>query len=313
MALQQQNEELERLVKIRTTEIVEKNEELLQKQEEILAQRDEIVKQRNRAELQRDEITLQKKEITDSILYASRIQKAILPPKEAITNSIPEHFVLYLPRDIVSGDYYWFHQQGNKSIIVAADCTGHGVPGAFMSMLGSAFLSEIVAKQKKILPANEILNRLRNHVIETLHQTGGENETKDGMDIAICIIDNENSTIEYSGAFNSLYQIRNGELTEYKADRMPIGVSFNQDKPFVNHFIDYQKDDSFYIFSDGFIDQFGGPNGKKFKSRQFKNMIIEVNEMPMDIQEMMLHDRLLEWRGDIEQIDDILVIGFRIT
>ncbi len=312
LALQRQNEELERLVKVRTTEIVEKNEELLQKQEEILAQRDEIVKQKNRAELQRDEITFQKKEITDSILYASRIQKAILPPKEVITNALPQHFVLYLPRDIVSGDYYWFHQRGNKAVIVAADCTGHGVPGAFMSMLGSAFLSEIVAKQEEIPPANEILNRLRYHVINTLHQTGGTNETKDGMDIAICIIDYDKSNIEYAGAFNSLYLIRKGELIEYRADRMPIGVSFNQDKPFANHFVDFQKDDSFYIFSDGFIDQFGGPDGKKFKSRQFKNMIIEMKDTPMEVQEMILHDRLLAWRGDIEQIDDILVIGFRI-
>ena len=312
LALQRQNEELERLVKVRTVEVVEKNEELLQKQEEILAQRDEIVKQKNRAELQRDEITLQKKEITDSILYASRIQKAILPPKEAITNALPQHFVLYLPRDIVSGDYYWFHQRENKAVIVAADCTGHGVPGAFMSMLGSAFLSEIVAKEKEVPTANEILNQLRHHVINTLHQTGGENETKDGMDIAICIIDYDKSNIDYAGAFNSLYLIRKGELIEYKADRMPIGVSFNQDKPFVNHFVDFQKDDSFYIFSDGFIDQFGGPDGKKFKSRQFKNMIIEMQETPMDVQEIMLHDRLLAWRGDIEQIDDILVIGFRI-
>lgn len=312
LALQRQNEELERLVKVRTVEIVEKNEELLQKQEEILAQRDEIVKQKNKAELQRDEIALQKKEMTDSILYASRIQKAILPPKDNIKQAIPQHFVLYLPRDIVSGDYYWFHQRGNKAIIVAADCTGHGVPGAFMSMLGSAFLSEIVTKQKKILPANEILNQLRHNVISTLHQTGGENETKDGMDIAICIIDYDKSNIEYSGAFNSLYLIRNNEMIEYKADRMPIGVSFNQDRPFTSTFVDFQKDDSFYIFSDGFIDQFGGPDGKKFKSRQFKNLIMTLQETPMELQELLLHDTLLEWRGDIEQIDDILVIGFKI-
>jgi len=312
LALQRQNEELERLVKARTVEIVEKNEELMQKQEEILAQRDEIAKQKDRAESQRDEIIQQKKEITDSILYASRIQKAILPPKNNITKAIPEHFVLYLPRDIVSGDYYWFHQRDNKAIIVAADCTGHGVPGAFMSMLGSAFLSEIVTKREEILPANEILNQLRHYVIDSLHQTGGENETKDGMDIAICIIDYDKSNIEYAGAFNSLYLIRNKELIEYKADRMPIGISFNQDKSFTNHFVDFKKDDTFYIFSDGFIDQFGGVDGKKFKSRQFKSMIIEIHDKPMEFQELHLHDRLLEWRGDIEQIDDILVIGFKI-
>ncbi len=312
MALRRKNEELERIVKERTAEIVEKNEELLQKQEEILAQRDEIEKQKNRAELQRDEITQQKKEITDSILYASRIQKAILPPIQAISEVFSEHFILYLPRDIVSGDYYWFYKRDNKAVIVAADCTGHGVPGAFMSMLGTTFLDEIVTKSDEILPANEILNQLRSNVINALHQTGGENETKDGMDIAICIIDFDSNKMEYSGAFNPLYQIRNGELIEYKADRMPIGVSFNQNKSFTNHVVDVQKNDAFYIFSDGFIDQFGGKDGKKFKSRQFKSLILEVQEFPMDIQEIMFHDRLLEWRGDIEQIDDVLVIGFKI-
>jgi ligand-binding sensor domain-containing protein/serine phosphatase RsbU (regulator of sigma subunit)/ABC-type amino acid transport substrate-binding protein len=312
LALQRQNEELERIVKARTVEIVEKNEELMQKQEEILAQRDEIEKQKNRAELQRDEIAQQQKEITDSIHYASRIQRAILPPKEAIASAIPQHFILYLPRDIVSGDYYWFFQKGNKSVIVAADCTGHGVPGAFMSMLGSAFLNEIVTKTDKLPSANETLNELRRYVISSLHQTGGANETRDGMDIAICIIDFDKSNIEYAGAFNSLYQIRDNELIEFRADRMPIGVSFNQDKSFVNHLVDFRKDDTFYIFSDGFIDQFGGTDGKKFKSRQFKNLILSLQEQPMDIQEIILHDRLLEWRGDIEQIDDILVIGFKL-
>lgn len=312
LALVRQNEELERIVKARTVEIVEKNEELLQKQEEILTQRDEIEKQKDRAELQRDEISQQKKEMTDSIMYASRIQKAILPLKANIIKTLPQHFVLDLPRDIVSGDYYWFQQRGNKSIIVAADCTGHGVPGAFLSMLGSAFLGEIVSKQEELPPANEILDQLRYHVINSLHQTGGENESRDGMDIAICIIDFDKSNIEYAGAFNSLYHVRNGELTEYKADRMPIGVSFNQDKPFKRHFIDFQKKDSFYIFSDGFIDQFGGADGKKFKSRQFKNLILSMQNRPMELQELLLHDRLLEWRGDIEQIDDVLVIGFKI-
>ncbi|RLD85847.1 MAG: serine/threonine protein phosphatase, partial [Bacteroidetes bacterium] len=290
----------------------EKNEELLQKQEEILTQRDEIEKQKDKALSQRDEISQQKKEMTDSIMYASRIQKAILPLKANILTSLPQHFVLDLPRDIVSGDYYWFHQRGNKAVIVAADCTGHGVPGAFMSMLGSAFLGEIVSKDEELLPANEILDQLRYHIINSLHQTGGENETRDGMDIAICIIDFDKSNIEYSGAFNSLYLIRNGELIEYKADRMPIGISFNQDKPFTSHFIDFQKKDSFYIFSDGFIDQFGGKEGKKFKSRQFKNLILSMQNHPMELQELLMHDKLLQWRGEIEQIDDILVIGFKL-
>ncbi|OQX98790.1 MAG: hypothetical protein B6I20_10670, partial [Bacteroidetes bacterium 4572_117] len=249
MALQKQNEELERIVKARTVEILEKNEELYQQKEEILAQRDEIVKQKDEAEAQRDEIIQQKKEITDSILYASRIQTAILPPKAAISKAFPKHFVLYLPRDIVSGDYYWMHQKGDRAILVAADCTGHGVPGAFMSMLGTAFLGQIIGKEKDIPNANIILDQLRYQVISSLHQTGRENETKDGMDIAICIIDYDKSVIEYAGAFNSLYQFRNNELIEHKADRMPIGVSFNQDKPFSKHVIEFKNGDSFYIFS----------------------------------------------------------------
>ena len=310
-ALEKKNEELEKVVKIRTAQVVEKNEELQQQTEEILSQRDEIEKQRDTAEKQRDEITIQKKEITDSILYASRIQNALLPPKKYIADSFTKHFILYLPRDIVSGDYYWMYRKDNKAIIVAADCTGHGVPGAFMSMLGSAFLSEITAKSDTIPTANEILNQLRDLVITTLHQTGGENETKDGMDLALCVVDFDNNTINYSGAFNSLYLIRNGELNEFKANRMPIGVSYNQDKSFTNHIVEFKKEDTFYIFSDGFIDQFGGPKGKKFKSRPFKNLLLDIQEKTMEEQKEILYTHLINWRGDIEQIDDILVIGFR--
>lgn len=313
MALKRKNAELERIVKERTSEIVEKNEELQQRQEEILAQRDEIEKQRDTAREQRDEITLQKKEITDSILYASRIQNAILPPREYISESFKNHFVLFRPRDIVSGDYYWMYRKGNISIFAAVDCTGHGVPGAFMSMLGSAFLDEIVTRQEIIPSPDEILNRLRHQVIKSLHQTGGENETKDGMDIALVLLDTDTNQLRYSGAFNSLYLIRNNELIEYKADRMPIGVSFNQDKSFTEHKIDLIKDDCFYIFSDGYIDQFGGQDGKKFKSRNFKNLLLSVYQKPMEEQKIILDNQLDEWRGKIEQIDDVLVAGFRIS
>jgi ligand-binding sensor domain-containing protein/serine phosphatase RsbU (regulator of sigma subunit)/ABC-type amino acid transport substrate-binding protein len=311
-ALKRKNAELERIVKVRTSEVVEKNEELQQRQEEIMAQRDEIEKQRDKAEKQRDEIALQKKEITDSIHYASRIQSAILPPKEYISESFPKHFVLFRPRDIVSGDYYWMYRKANISIFAAVDCTGHGVPGAFMSMLGSAFLDEIVTKQDRIPEANEILNQLRYHVIKSLHQTGAENETKDGMDIALIMFDSNTNVLKYSGAFNSLYLIRDEELSEYKADRMPIGVSFNQEKPFTVHKLKLEKSDCLYIFSDGFIDQFGGTDGKKFKSRNFKNLLLENHKKSMEEQKTILDTKLDEWRGEIEQIDDVLVAGFRI-
>jgi len=310
-ALKRKNAELERIVKVRTSEVVEKNEELQQRQEEIMSQRDEIEKQRDKAEKQRDEITLQKKEITDSILYASRIQTAILPPVDYISESFPNYFVLFRPRDIVSGDYYWMYRKANISIFAAVDCTGHGVPGAFMSMLGSAFLDEIVTKQDTIPDAHEILNQLRYHVITSLHQTGAENETKDGMDIALIMYDSDKHKLRYSGAFNSLYLIRQGELIEYKADRMPIGVSFNQDKPFTVHELELNEDDCFYIFSDGYIDQFGGKDGKKFKSRNFKNLLMENHQKPMQEQRVILDNKLDDWRGEIEQIDDVLVAGFK--
>jgi len=312
LALIKKNEELERIVKVRTAEVVEKNEALEQQKEEILAQRDEIEKQRDTARQQRDEITFQKKEITDSIHYASRIQRAILPPSDYISESFPQHFVLLKERDIVSGDYYWMYRKENVSIFAAVDCTGHGVPGAFMSMLGSAFLDEIVTKQVEIPRANDILNQLRRQVIASLHQTGGENETKDGMDMALIMIDFDLNIMYFSGAFNSLYFIRDGELIEYKADRMPIGVSFNQDKAFTLHEIKLQKNDTFYIFSDGYIDQFGGTDGKKYKSRNFKNLLLSIQDKSMNEQKEILEDKLVEWRGKIEQIDDVLVAGFRI-
>lgn len=312
LALQRENEELERIVKERTVEILEKNEELQQRQEEILAQRDEIEKQRDTARQQRDEITMQKKEITDSILYASRIQTAMLPPDEYISQSFADHFILFRPRDIVSGDFYWMYRRENKTIFAAVDCTGHGVPGAFMSMLGAAFLDEIVTKQQVIPKANEVLNLLRHQVIKSLHQKGGENETKDGMDIALFALDKDKYELEYAGAFNSFYLVRNNEIIEYKADRMPIGVSFNQDKSFVLHAIKLEKNDSFYVFSDGFIDQFGGHDGKKFKSNNFKKLILSVQDKNMKEQRQIFDQSLDEWRGSIEQIDDVLVAGFKI-
>jgi ligand-binding sensor domain-containing protein/ABC-type amino acid transport substrate-binding protein/serine phosphatase RsbU (regulator of sigma subunit) len=311
-ALKRKNEILERIVSERTAEIVEKNEELQQRQEEILAQRDEIEKQRDTARQQRDEISMQKKEITDSILYASRIQNAILPPTDYIAESFKEYFILFRPRDIVSGDYYWMHRKDEYTVFAAVDCTGHGVPGAFMSMLGTAFLNEIVTKKAEVPKANEILNKLRHQVITSLHQKGAENETKDGMDIALFIINSSTNELEYSGAFNSFYLAREGEIIEYKADRMPIGVSFNQDKPFALHKIQLQKNDSIYVFSDGYIDQFGGIEGKKYKTKNFKTLLLSIQDKDMAEQKEILNKSFDEWRGNIEQIDDVLVAGFKI-
>ncbi|QKG78822.1 tetratricopeptide repeat protein [Tenuifilum thalassicum] len=257
-------------------------------------------------------ITRQKQEITDSIKYASRIQNAVLPTSKLISDVLPEHFVLFMPRDIVSGDFYWMTHKNEKVVLVAADCTGHGVPGAFMSMLGVSFLYEIVNKENILQPA-EILNNLRNHIKTTLSQTGKLEEQKDGMDISLCVIDKSNQMIEWAGAYNPLYQIRNGELIEYKADKMPVAIHLNDFKSFTNHEINYLPGDTFYMFSDGYADQFGGPEGRKFMVKRLKRTLLEIHQKPMQEQREILEKVHLDWRGvNNDQIDDILIVGFRV-
>ncbi len=264
------------------------------------------------AEIQRqkDEISEQKKEIMDSIHYAQRIQKAVLPSDLKVEQELPEHFILYLPRDIVSGDFYWISSVDNRTIFAAADCTGHGVPGAFMSMLGVSFLNEIVNKNKR-LSAGKILDNLRATVKETLSQSE-QSTTKDGMDIALCIYDKTRNTVQYAGAFNPLYLIRNNELTVYKADNMPIGIHIVEETNFRNHTIRVEQGDCFYIFSDGFQDQFGGKEGKKFLSKSMKRMFTEVHKQPMPQQKEIIHRTLQQWMEGFEQVDDIIVLGVRI-
>lgn len=256
-------------------------------------------------------ITKQKQEITDSIKYASRIQKAVLPSTALISDAIPEHFVLFMPRDIVSGDFYWMTSKMDKIVLVAADCTGHGVPGAFMSMLGVSFLYEIVNKEN-ILQPSEILNRLRNHIKTTLSQTGKFDEQKDGMDISLCVIDKQCMRLEWAGAYNPLYQIRGGELREYKADKMPVAVHLNDHMSFTNHEVEIQSGDSFYMFSDGYADQFGGDEGRKFMSKKFKELLTTIYDKSMEDQREILQSAHFNWKGEHEQVDDILVVGFRI-
>lgn len=269
-------------------------------------------KEANRVLEEKNElITEQKKEITDSIRYASRIQRAILPSDEMLLQSLPQHFVLYLPRDIVSGDFFWLSQRHGKIVIVAADCTGHGVPGAFMSMLGVSFLYEIVNKEGIMQPAS-ILNFLRDHVKHTLSQTGKKDEAKDGMDISLCVYDPSEMKLEWAGAYNPLYLIRKGELMEYKADKMPIAIHMNDHLPFTNNEIALQKDDTFYISSDGYADQFGGEDGRKFMSKKYKEMLLRIWDKPMDEQKEIILKAHLDWKGGHDQVDDILVVGVRV-
>jgi serine phosphatase RsbU (regulator of sigma subunit) len=285
--LKAKNEKLEAIVKERTAEIQRQNVKL---------------------EKQRDEIKHQKDEITDSIVYAKKIQEAMLPPKEQLDNSLPDHFVLFKPRDIVSGDFYWMKQFGNKVVITAADCTGHGVPGAFMSMLGMSFLNEIVTSANK--DANIILDELRDKVKTSLRQTGKEAEQKDGMDIALCIIDFDTMKLQFSGAYNPLYLIRDSEIMQFKADRQPIAV-FLRETPFTKHEIELQKGDVLYIFSDGYADQFGGEMAKKLMSKGFRKVLMAMYDKPMKEQKDLLDREFENWRQEIEQMDDVILIGIK--
>jgi serine phosphatase RsbU (regulator of sigma subunit) len=281
---QKATEILEQKVKERTTEIQDKNEELNQ----------------------------QKIEITDSIHYASRIQSALLPPDEDMDRLLPSYFILNKPRDIVSGDYYWVSHKDNKVIVAVADCTGHGVPGAFMSILGIAVLNEIINKAEIII-ANEILNELREHLIKSLHQTGSKDETRDGMEMALCVVDFGNKKLQYSGAFRPLYIIRNQELKEFKGDFMPIGVHDDEKNSFSNKELHFKEDDIIYLFSDGYVGQIGGPDRKTFRSRKFKQLLTDIHQKPLHEQKAILEKEYEKWRRNIEQIDDIMVMGIRFT
>ncbi len=251
------------------------------------------------------------REITASINYASRIQKAILPNPREIRGLLSNSFFLYLPRDIVSGDFYWFSRMKNKLILVAGDCTGHGVPGSLMSMLGISFLEEIV-NNRKITESGHILDELRKEVQRALHQKGEKEEAKDGMDIALCVIDRTKETIQYSGAYNNLYLLRNDELIEYYADRMPIGIYELGDKSFSSQDIPYLSGDIIYMFSDGYNDQFGGPNTKKFKSTALKELLLDIHKLPLKEQKKRLESEFQKWKGNNPQTDDVLIVGMKL-
>ena len=287
----------------------ESNIQLEAKNRLILQQNDEIQQQMEIAESQRDQIAYQKKHITDSIHYALRIQTALLPSLELFSEKL-DHFVFYKPRDIVSGDFYWVAEIGPKIMIISADCTGHGVPGAFMSMLGVSFLNEIILN-KGIIQPDQVINSLREEVIRALKQKESDSEIKDGMDICVCLLDPEKRSLQFAGALCPLWILSKGELTEIKGDKMPVAIHDTM-KPFTNHWIDLKQGDTFYIFSDGFVDQFGGPNQKKYLSKNFKITLGEIQAKPMYEQGAELDRIFEEWRKDVEQIDDVTVIGVRV-
>lgn len=246
-----------------------------------------------------------------SLRYAGIIQHALMPNPEILKGYISDYFILFLPRDIVSGDFYYAFCSRKKICIAAGDCTGHGVPGALMSILGISFLNEIMQSGVN-LKANRVLNLMREKVMKALDQKGDSEDTKDSIDIALCQIDCNSNRLDFSGAGRPLYMIRNGELTEFKADNMTIGIDPVQEKSFTNHSIVTFPGDSFYIFSDGFCDQFGGLTDKKFKYKRFRELIESVQGRSMAQQKFILEKTFNEWKGTTHQIDDVIVFGFQI-
>jgi len=281
-------------------------------------QNNKIEQQKTEIEKQRDLANSQRKNLTDSIQYARRIQSAVIPRPENLHEHFKDSFIMYRPRDIVSGDFYWFAQKDELFVIAAVDCTGHGVPGAFMSMLGVAYLNEIVNKiainiHINALNADEILNQLRDKVISSLHQSESREDSKDGMDMALCIVDFENKKLQFAGAYNSLVIVRKGEIIKYKGDKMPVSYHLRKDIPFTRHTIQLEENDCMYLFSDGYIDQFGGEQGRKFLINRFTKQLLEIHHKPMQEQKAILEYVYDEWKGDNIQIDDVLVIGFRFA
>jgi serine phosphatase RsbU (regulator of sigma subunit) len=280
----------------------------------------------------KNEIIVEKnKDITDSINYARRIQHAILPEESLIKSLLPDSFIFYQPKDIVSGDFYWIAEKNDELVIVVADCTGHGVPGALMSMIGNAFLSEIVLEKGITIPGH-ILDHLRDKVILTLKQ-GSTSDSKDGMDIALISLKKEEKgvTLQFAGANNPLWVFSQGELKEIKGDKQPIGVREGAQVPFTNHVLKVEKDACVYLFSDGYSDQFGlsaeawikslsdknqakagGATGKKFRSGSLQKLIVQMASEPMSRQKEIIERSMKEWKGGLEQVDDMLVMGIRI-
>jgi len=273
---------------------------------------EDIQQQKEKIELQAHELTEKNKEITDSIHYAKRIQLAILPPDDELERMLPESFVLYKPKDIVSGDFYWLHQAADKVLVAAVDCTGHGVPGALMSVVGSNMLNQIVSEPSNT-KTNSILNALNKNISINLQQRSQNAGLRDGMDISLCALDLKKRTVEFSGAMNSAYLVRNKEVTEIPANKIAIGTWHEHpDKLYDCHEHALQKDDMLFLFTDGYADQFGGPKGKKFRYKQLLEMLLANSDKSCKQQKEILNDTFEEWRGKLEQVDDVCIIGVRI-
>ena len=261
-------------------------------------------------ELQKIELELKEKNITDSLIYAQRIQEALLPSETYFRKHFVDSFILFKPKDIVSGDFYWIGEKKDKIFIVAADCTGHGVPGALMSMIGLQLIEKTI-NEDNIETPSKILAVMSKELEKTFSREKNIGTIiRDGMDIGLCIIDMTRKKVEYAGAFFPLYLIRDGSLIEIAADKIIIGM--NPDgTPYADHELDLLEDDIFYIFSDGYVDQFGGTDNKKFMYRRFRYLLLTIHNFPVDDQKSILEENIKTWMGQNEQVDDMMVIGFR--
>jgi serine phosphatase RsbU (regulator of sigma subunit)/ligand-binding sensor domain-containing protein len=297
-----------RIVKYRERAFIRKQDML---EERIRERTAEVVAKAEEISHQKDIILEKNKELTDSIQYALRIQQSILPDDAQIRNGLGDYFIFFKPKDIVSGDFYWYSKQQDSILWAVVDCTGHGVPGGFMSMLGSGLLNQIVNEELRLRP-DEILNHLRDRVIIALKQTGAYGESKDGMDITLCRYIPSEKKIQFAGAHNSLYILRNKELMELPGDKQPIGIHIGEKKAFTLHEADLLSGDMIYMSSDGYADQFGGEKGKKFKSVNLEKLFVKLADEPVDKQREELVSTFDNWREGYEQLDDVCVFGVRV-
>jgi serine phosphatase RsbU (regulator of sigma subunit) len=271
---------------------------LNKKTNKILKSKNEIIEEKN-------------KSITDSINYAKRLQNAILPSAEVVNSILPEHFILYEPKDIVSGDFYWVSGHENKFMVAAIDCTGHGVPGALLSIVGHNAINQSV-NEMGITKPSEVLNSMNTIIKKILHQDKGS-DIRDGMDMALCTFDNLTNILEYCGANNPIYLVCDGKLNIIKASKLTVG-SLQEDVKTSpeNHIISMKKGECFYIFSDGYADQFGGNDNKKFKTSRMQELLLSLKDQPMPQQKKIIRETFMNWKGSNEQVDDVLVIGVRV-
>ncbi|HYG53480.1 MAG TPA: SpoIIE family protein phosphatase [Flavobacteriales bacterium] len=285
------------------------NERILE--QKVIERTEEVVRQKEEIEKQRQKLEELYKDVTDSIRYAKRLQESILPPDIIVKKMLPESFILFKPKDIVSGDFYWFYQRKEQVLFAAVDCTGHGVPGAFMSLVGSNALNQAVKEHELTEPA-KVLDDINKLSSEALNKGVDKNSLRDGMDISLCSLNKETLELQFSAANNPLYLIRKGVLTQINADPFAIGGFEPGTKHYTNNKLQLEKGDCIYIFSDGYADQFGGLKGKKFMYKQFRDMLLEISGMSMNEQRKFLDETIENWRGTYEQVDDMLVIGVRV-